>query len=55
MKESDDGLACTGFEDKLRGRRAKMIISSDSDALLVILSGIDDTYRTWTRVASLRF
>jgi len=28
----DDGLACTGFEDKLRERRAK-IISSDSDAL----------------------
>ena len=55
MKESDDGLACTGFEDKLREQRAKMIISSDSDALLVILSGIDDTYRTWTRVASLRF
>jgi len=51
----DDGLACMGFEDKLRERRAKMIISSDSDALLVILSGIDDTYRTWTRVASLRF
>ena len=50
----DDGLACTGFEDKLRERRAKRI-SSDSDALLVILSGIDDTYRTWTRVASLRF
>ena len=32
MKESDDGLACMGFEDKLRERRAK-IISSDSDAL----------------------
>jgi len=28
----DDGLACTGFEDKLRERRAKRI-SSDSDAL----------------------
>ena len=49
----DDGLA-TGFEDKLRERRAKRI-SSDSDALLVILSEIDDTYRTRTRMASLCF
>ena len=40
--------------NKLRERRAK-IISSDSDALLVILSEIDDIYRTRTRVASLRF
>ena len=43
-----------GFEDKLRERRAKRI-SSDSDALLMILSEIDDTYRTRTRVTSLRF
>ena len=40
MKESDDGLACTGFEDKLRKRRVERI-SSDSDALLMILSEIE--------------
>ena len=40
VKESDDGLACTGFEDKLRKRRVKRI-SSDSDALLMILSEIE--------------
>ena len=56
MKESDDGLACTGFKDKLRERRAKINISSGSDVLLVILSEIDDTYRTRTiyGVATLR-
>ncbi len=54
MRGLDDGLACTGFEDKLRERRAKRI-SSDLDALLMILSEIDDTYRTRTRVVSPRF
>jgi len=49
-----DSLA-RGFEGKLRERRAKRI-SSDSDALLMILSEIDDTYRTQTicGVATLR-
>ena len=40
MKESDNGLACTGFEDKLREWRVKRI-SSDSDVLLMILSEIE--------------
>ena len=50
----DDGPACTGFEDKLWERRAKRI-SGDSDALLMILSEIEDTYRTRTRAVSPRF